>query len=138
MRPPKRILLIDKDEERRGELRFILYCWGYRVLDKPQGEVNAIVTYWPLSNAEAKRLKSRSPHARLVVLVPMADEMPKCDAADVMLWQSRDRRLFIEELRIASAGKRGPKVGFKLAQQGKGGTTSAALEHFLEQKVSAA
>lgn len=43
MRPKKRILLIVANEDHRSELRFALETWGYYVIEKPEGEVDATV-----------------------------------------------------------------------------------------------
>ena len=146
MRPRKRILLIDSNEDRLGELRFVLEVRGYRVVRNARGQLDAIVVYWPIAQGTAARLKKNNPDSPLVVLVPIAGAFPLCTSADLMLWDSQSRVEFLERLRILMARKRGPKKGFKHgfpkvvegllaeSQQGKGPASHGdGSEMLLEQ-----
>ena len=55
MRPKKRILLIDKDEQRRSCTAFQLDVWGYR-LAEPKGHADLVLAFTPTDEEMVSRL----------------------------------------------------------------------------------
>lgn len=116
MRPPKRILLIDTDEDRRGELKFVLQTCGFRVIQTAFGQIDLIILQWPVSAGSAKRLKEANPLTPLMVLYPvkMSELPPLVPSADAVVPESSlgGRAELLERIRVMVARKRGPRKGF--------------------------
>ena len=113
MRPKKRVLLIDTDEDRRGELKFILETCGFRVIQTALGEIDLIILQWPVSAGSAKRLKEANPHTPLMVLYPVGITAPNVPSADMVMPSAGlgGRADLLERIRVLVVRKRGPRKG---------------------------
>ena len=114
MRPKKRILLIDTDDDCRGELKFVLEVWGFRVIQHALGEIDLIILQWPVSAGSAKRLKEANPYTPLMAIYPVKMvPSPLVPSADVVIPSALlgGRAELLDRIRVMSARKRGPRKG---------------------------
>lgn len=119
MRPAKRILLIDSDEDRLSVTRFLLRTNGYAVTSTRSpdaarqldlgGYMDAVVGFWPL-NATAMNNVARKLIARTVLVAEAATELPRDAFADcILLKPAYTPAELLERLKFATARKRGPQ-----------------------------
>jgi len=116
MRPKKRVLLIDADEDFCAETRFLLVTHGYAVqsISKPEdgshfgcGAFDALLTRASVPvkafNALAKQIESPT--------ILLAEKAPLFMIFDRTLPETAPKSELIEIVRIATARKRGPRKG---------------------------
>ena len=117
MRPKKRILLIDTDEDRRGEFKFVLTVCGYNVIQHARGQIDLILVRWPIAAESCKRLKANH-DCPLVLMLAKADiRIPVVAGVDAVLTGSTSRLELLERIKVmTTAHKRGPKPARKLPQ----------------------
>ena len=124
MRPKKRILLIDGDEERLGLRRFLLTIWGFRVFSAAgvaeareilaESAPDLLISCWPLParklNALMGRLRKLDPEARSLLLAENLDQSPLKVTADITLLRGLcSAGCVIERAKALCARRRGPK-----------------------------
>lgn len=116
MRPKKVILLIDKDEDRRGITRFILAnsCFEVHAVQSPDLDMgklprvpDCVLAFWPVDAAAAEKL-ARSAFAQLVVVKGPRVVLPWSVPAVVVLSTASTAEL-VGQLRGCCARKRGPR-----------------------------
>lgn len=105
MRPRRKILLLDSNEVRRSELRFVLDTWGFSVKHENRGERDLAIAHWPISWAAAKKLKEQSP----LLIIGASESVPPYGGADAVLTASCPRWELLERIRALMVKKRGPR-----------------------------
>lgn len=113
MRPREKILLIDPDDDRRGEFKFVLEVSGYRVVQTARGDADLIIARWPIAHRSCANLKRNNPYTPLLIIAPAAERMPYSALAEAVLWQSMPRWELLNHIHALSAKKRGPRKGSK-------------------------
>ena len=121
MRPKKRILLIDADQDRRSVFNFILTTHAYAVFPASNAaEVLSAVKEFALDAAviawaplESKKilllLRKHSPYTRTLVVAEGVALRPLDAVADMVLWGRPLMCDFLEKLALVAGRKRGPK-----------------------------
>jgi two-component system response regulator CpxR len=123
VRPRKRVLLIDANEDRSGILRFTLEeVWKYRILLAKTAEeaIYTLASEWveivlldmtiPASLPCLEKLKAIAPHIPMVLIGTMRDmEMAGTRLADAFFTRSISAMELLERLKVMSARKRGPR-----------------------------
>jgi hypothetical protein len=108
MRPKKVILLIDINEERRGELAFCLQTNRYKVLSEAPDDGSAI-------DLVISCLSFVVPLSPGVPLMVMADTVVEAQIASPFanchITFRTDRSLLLESIKTLTARKRGPQKG---------------------------
>jgi DNA-binding response OmpR family regulator len=117
MRPRKKILLIDPDDNRRGEFKFILEVRGYRVVQTARGDADLIIARWPIAHSSCERLKRNNPRTPLLIIAPVAERMPLSVLADAVVWQSLPRWDLLDRIHVMCSRKRGPRKGYRMPPQ---------------------
>jgi hypothetical protein len=125
MRPPKRILIIDANEDRQSITRFALETnmfrtVSYKTVDSARTNlsvpIDAALAYWP---CDADMLASlvRDNDCKGIVVAPQRATCPLELFADaVLLKHACAMSDIIERLKYACARKRGPKPKYKPAE----------------------
>lgn len=124
MRPRKRILCVDSDEDDLGILAFLLETQGYRAIKATcvseaatvlmKAPVELIIVSATIRIDEAitavKILKGICPHTPLILLCNMRDLGDKFHRADMVLSRVYcPAAELLERIKILSARKRGPR-----------------------------
>lgn len=120
MRPKKKILLIDANEDRRATQQFTFRTWGYRVV--AVGSLNDAVAAlanlyfevavigWPMTDANLLDvLHLREPHTRTLVLAETIERLPADIIADCSMCGKFAHSDLRDRLKIMAASKRGPR-----------------------------
>jgi two-component system response regulator CpxR len=123
MRPKKRILLIDTNEERQSLRRFLLETNGYYVLSAASAEetraliatepLDLIVCAWPLLQIDAAALLNElhclDPYQRVLVLCDGQMAQPLALRAHAVVLPKISAAELLERVKIMSGRKRGPR-----------------------------
>lgn len=122
MRPKKRILLIDFNENRQSAVRFMLQTNGFHVISAAaplKGSLDhhpeLILGIWPVQPAYFTEL-AKAAGLPSIVVVSETDDHPSNFMADTVLLNPTPAEL-LERIKVMSARKRGPKRAFPLNQQ---------------------
>lgn len=109
MRPRKRILVLDRDEERLRVTRFVLDCAGFRVVTRDDAEkhgADLAVGFAPVTEAETAEAGRRLGCSSLAV----RDKQPEFGECATNWWLvNPETAELLEQIRIMLVGKRGPK-----------------------------
>lgn len=121
MRPKKRILLLDSNEDRRAEMAFRLTVWGYRITYSAYCGVDLIVAQWP-SFADCPELQRicQCPVLFLAVKIETTST-PEGN----LIFAPVDTEHLRAQVRLMAARKRGPKKGTKRATHDSGTRSTA-------------
>lgn len=123
MRPKKRVLCIDSDEDDLGVLTFMLETNGYRalkakclseaasVLLKNGAELMIVSAAIRIDDAitAVKILKGICPHTPLILLCHRGDLGNKFHVADMAIARNCSSAELLERIKIITARKRGPR-----------------------------
>ena len=113
MRPKKRILIIDKDDIRRGVLAYGLRVHGYcvqqatKIIQAEGYATDLILGYWPLPEKQFVELWRKSDVPCVIVLRP-TESCP----AELPRIVSPTMEDLLNQIIILTRRKRGPKKGF--------------------------
>ena len=123
MRPKKRILLVDRDENRLGVLRFVLSVHYFRVFGEAEPfdahellraeYPEVLLLLWPLDQAGVEALlqaNDRRPHRANVLLVAENEVIqPEITVDRCLLGINCTPANLLEAARICAQRRRGPK-----------------------------
>ena len=123
MRPRKRILCVDSDEDDLGVLTFMLETNGFRalkatclseaaaVLLKNGAELMIVSAATRIDDAllAVKTMKGICPHTPLILLCHRGDLGDKFHLADMAISRSCSSAELLERIKIITARKRGPR-----------------------------
>jgi CheY-like chemotaxis protein len=123
MRPKKRILLIDTNEDRQAVLRFLFVTHAYHVISAGSADEarqliatedpELIVCAYPLAGADADtlldQLRQVIPFTPSLLLYQGKGPGPQLGKADAVVPQSISRVELLERTKLMSARKRGPR-----------------------------
>lgn len=123
MRPRKRIILLDLDEDRRGVLAYSLGLNLYHLLqfkhptEAVDCEPDLIIATWPFEISPVQVLR-RAMGCGLLVLCPTLERAPEDLVANhVLLKGSTTTENVLECVRVLSQRKRGPRKGSQYKQR---------------------
>lgn len=117
MRPKRVILLVDFDEQRQAENRFVLQTAGFKVVSCARAEAarkkglffDIIVAYAPVRWEMLERIAARA-CVRFLLVCPKDTGAPAGVFADAVLaGQNATAAVLIEHIKFGCARKRGPK-----------------------------
>lgn len=124
MRPKRRILLIDSDENRMSIRRYLFITRGFAVFSAPSADEarhliascypDLVVATWPLAGADLGKLLSEihddSPTSHLLLLAERLTEVPDGVFVDAALLKSACSATdIIERAKLLCVRKRGPQ-----------------------------
>jgi len=124
MRPKKRIMLIDSDQDRLGLRRFQMETWGFAVDSASTSaeardlcaacEPDLIIGVWKFTGGDLvstlKDLKSQRPHVPSLLVADQLATMPELAFTDAVLIKNQCQPETIRErIKIMSTRKRGPR-----------------------------
>lgn len=104
MRPKKRIILIDADENRRSILAFTLATHGYLVVT--EGPCELVISQWP---HVAGLIETAKLHMSPSLLLSAESGQKLLDVPCTHRLANLDPFIVLEAVAMASARKRGPK-----------------------------
>jgi len=107
VRPRKRVLLLDSDEERMGQLRFVLRTHLYRTTECADGDVDLILAHWPCE-ADWKALEILCDCKAL--FLKGKDTLETLPTGNLILGRLSNAEL-LEYVGLMTARKRGPRKG---------------------------
>jgi two-component system response regulator CpxR len=126
MRPAKKILLAADDEDQIGDLRYLLYVRGFRVVtaesggaavvalsEAPELTFDLLLVMWPLKGATGllKLAKAIAPDLPAVVITENEDRLPLGFMPDMTLCRAqRTNAEILERIKVLTARKRGPRA----------------------------
>lgn len=109
MRPRKRVLVLDRDDERLGVTRFVLDCAGFRVVGKDDAQehgAHLVVGFAPIAEMEIAEAGRRLGCSSLAV----RDKQPEFGECATNWWLvNPETAELLEQIRIMLVGKRGPR-----------------------------
>jgi hypothetical protein len=117
MRPKRVILLVDEDEQRQSETRYMLRVNGFDVLSFNSADAarkcahffDLVLGYWPVAD-KALRLLARRRDVRFVLVCPSLTREPAAVFADAILVKAACQPAFVlERIKCGVAKRRGPK-----------------------------
>jgi DNA-binding XRE family transcriptional regulator len=112
MRPAKRILLLDGDEERSAVTRFTLWTWGYAPGSARRAD---LVLAYGQKQARMGREAARRLGCKVVVVLEVEPSKPPGNVAAWLV--NPDAAALHEEIRLALVMKRGPKPHVELRRE---------------------
>lgn len=120
MRPKNQVLVLDRDEDRGGALRFLLEVHGYaaRAIATPAegrklAEIELLIACWPFEAAETHPLKERLGCPLLVIRHDQRNPPAGVRCDRLLLKGSTSSAEILEAVHILCARKRGPRKGFQ-------------------------
>lgn len=119
MRPPKRILLIDADEERQSVTRFMLEINRFTVISAnsvpkaPSHDwFDVVIGYWPVDAGAMDKLARKQLHAKSMLVAPAAVKDPSDAVVDAVILKGQHYAAnILETAKTLTARKRGPVKG---------------------------
>jgi CheY-like chemotaxis protein len=121
MRPKKKILLIDADEERLSVRRFTLTTNQFKVFSATSAaealsaardfEPEVALIVWPFDGAArfVEKLRAWAPFTKTLLLAEGSQAQPEGIVTDMALWGSPSASELLDRLKTLAACKRGPK-----------------------------
>jgi hypothetical protein len=127
MRPKRRILLVDADEDRLGIRRFVLRTHGFAVkgVSRARGAVDlldterpeVLVLVWPLEESEVNALLHYNANlfssAATLLLGEDESDLPAADVRRFLLGRDCTPAKVLDAVKTCASRKRGPRAGKK-------------------------
>jgi CheY-like chemotaxis protein len=125
MRPRKRILCINDDEQELSVLRIVLETNGYRVIPAASGEqaiglfpenrIDLVLADYAMPQMDGdqliERLKQMAPHIPMILL---GVDLWPTHADALLLKRACPASELLDRIKVRSARRRGPRQGWKL------------------------